>query len=193
MRTLKGLRIRGIRVESIDLPLICQHRELEALVIDEADFDSKKLVEIRQLPNLKSLHLDQNKINLLEGCGPFPQVRILSLANNPIGDAGLAKLATVFPGLQSINLANTKITDAGLLHLKLCPDLLAINLTGTKVTGDGLLPIVANRTMSVRVNSGSFAKNTIEALKQINPTSLSIIEQTTNDIVRDAFNNRDQW
>jgi RNA polymerase sigma factor (sigma-70 family) len=72
----------------------------------------------------------------------------LSLANTPIGDAGLKHL-TGLKSLESLYLPNTKVGDAGLAHLKGMTGLVNLYLDETKVTDAGLEHLTGMRGLSV--------------------------------------------
>ena len=72
----------------------------------------------------------------------------LSLANAPIGDAGLKHLAGL-KSLESLYLPNTKVGNEGLAHLKGMTGLANLYLDGTKVTDAGLERLTELKGLSV--------------------------------------------
>lgn len=74
----------------------------------------------------------------LAGLEEMTQLRLLSLDNTAVTDAGLGIFKEAFPNLESLSLNGNQITDTGLEHLKDLTGLINLSLYGTQVTDAGL-------------------------------------------------------
>jgi hypothetical protein len=132
-----------------ELKILSNLQNLEELNLAECNVSEAGLAPLRDLKGLKELNLSRTDHyryggfpgGFSDGClipiQGLVNLRRLSLAGNPITDAGLARLEKL-TNLDDLDLAATEITDAGLEHLQSLRKLTALNLGGTRVTPEGV-------------------------------------------------------
>ena len=96
------------------------------------------MAHLTDLPNLKSLSLDDTKITdagLLRLRGLMKLERLV-LANTQVSDAGMAHL-TDLPNLKSLSLDETNISDASITSFEKMPALRLLIVYETQITDEG--------------------------------------------------------
>jgi hypothetical protein len=194
VRSLKGLRVRGLRMSHETIALASQHTELEVLDIREGSLDHKTLADLKPLPKLKNLNVELSNIASFEGSGLFPSVERAHLGWNPLDDSAIPSLMAAFPNVVSLDLRGTKVTNEGMKKLVHLERLLSIDLENTVVTGAGLLELAQNpKLLSVTIDETSITEQDRRLLKSRRPNDLSVIHRDARDRARDAFDSLDRW
>lgn len=117
MNRLKALDLGSTRLTDGSLAIVAALTSLETLRIDRSPLTDAGLADL--------------------GNGLAPRLRVVSIAETSVGDAGLASLARI-ETLETLNLAGTRVTDAGLAHLAGLTRLRDLNLRNTRVGDAGL-------------------------------------------------------
>lgn len=158
---LKALRLAGNLLGDAELEGIATISSLERLEGGSNKTSAAGWRQLRRLRRLKHLSLggiDDAGAAALAGCASLetlkissgrlqasqqqpwaslPQLRVLSVADSAVDDAGLAKLESL-AALEELNLDGTKVTDLGLAHLERMTRLRQLSLRRTLVTPGGI-------------------------------------------------------
>ena len=133
LRELRVLDLENLPVTDDALALLAATPKLEELNVDGTHIHGAALVtRLRGLPHLRSLGLE--RIDIDDGDLPglaaaAPRLDTLTLADDPLTDAGLAALASL--PLQQLSIESTAATDASCAGLA---RLTAVNVAHTRVT-----------------------------------------------------------
>ncbi len=139
------------RVKPADIKSISKLLHLETLDLGTLDtFNDGDLAFLADLKELTELQLhrspgysksDQARVKLTDAVTEhikgLTRLKSLSLADNPITDRGIARLAHLTE-LESLDLDNTRITDAALETFKAFKRLKSLRIVDTKVTKAGV-------------------------------------------------------
>jgi Leucine-rich repeat (LRR) protein len=163
---LDRLRLNGkVRVSDRGRRALGTMTRLRYLALADPGMNDAGLAHLRNLTNLESLTLGECKLvsdaglsalaeftklkklsirdASLQGAGfaalaKLGQLESLSVADNPIDDAGVAKIVGL-KSLRELDLRRTKITDEALTLIgRNLPELTKLNISGTNVTDAGL-------------------------------------------------------
>ena len=118
VRDITEVDLQNSALTAEDLALVASRERLERL-------------NVARTLGSKHPRLTDDMLKALAGCR---KLKTLNLHGNPVGDAGLAHLASL-PALESIQLGGTQVAGEGLRHL---PHLTWLRLDATPVTDEGL-------------------------------------------------------
>lgn len=136
------------RLQRLDLPRgitdagivhLKELKKLQSLEMREGQVSGVGLRILAALPNLRSMHLADCRIEPedLDALKGATALRSLDLANNPIGDEGLRRLAGL-ESLEHIKLTHTGVTSEGLVYLRGMKGLKLLWLWGNPIFDGGL-------------------------------------------------------
>jgi hypothetical protein len=125
--------------------------------------------------------------------GQLRQIRKLSIAGNPITDAGMRHLSTLSK-LDSLYLGSTGITDEALIRLQHLSELRVLDIAETAVTGEGLraltkLPRLERLILSdSQITEGGLSElNSLPKLKHIYIDGLFAMSDERRAIIEESL------
>ena len=147
VRTSPGLSIIQPESLRLALPLIQKCPRIRLLELEGSEVSGADLRNLPCLESLEELTLSPASRSvgshgvLTDGDLVFLErathLRLLDLANQPVGDTGLKHLGNC-PGLQVLRLRDTNIGDEGLKHLSELTELVRLDLSHTRISDAGL-------------------------------------------------------
>ncbi len=154
LRHSKGLRrveLRETAITGVGLEPLTELRELEALVLLDADLGEQGLVHLARLPRLRRLELSGPVEDpAMTGLGGLVGLEILHLGHPDVDDRVASQLAPL-SRLRELDLGGTRVSDEGLGALVSLPVLEVLHLDRTRVTNRGLVHL--SRLPALRVLS----------------------------------------
>lgn len=123
-----------------DLSSVAKIRTLENVELNKSLVTSASLNSLTQLPNLKSLRVQEDALNdsAIDVFLKMPKLEYLSIGKNPeITDSGVAKLSKL-SNLKTLRLVSLHIGDASLKNVDQLKNLKTIDLNGTNITDKSL-------------------------------------------------------
>ena len=152
MRSLKSLSLEATAVTSAGLATL--PRSLEELNLSSTSIDDAAVEQLRRLPGLKRLWLDETSVGdkSLGVVSSRTTIEVLGLTGTLITSDGLKQLAGL-EKLRSLYLAETSIDDTSLAVLMLMKQLKVLDVTETGLSVSGRTALVESlRTAEVRID-----------------------------------------
>ena len=134
-----AITLEGSRVTDESLRHLGSMKNLEVLVILDANVGDHGLRHIGTMKNLQQLYLHDSRItdDGLKHLSDLPALEVLSLKNAHINGEGLKHLGGL-SNLLELSLDGTMVGDDGLRHLSVLTNLESLYLDNTQVTDRGL-------------------------------------------------------
>jgi Leucine-rich repeat (LRR) protein len=152
MRSLKSLSLEATEVTSAGLATL--PRSLEELNLSSTSIDDAAVEQLRRLPSLKRLWLDETSVGdkSLGVVSSRTTIEVLGLTGTSITSDGLKQLAGL-EKLRSLYLSETSIDDTSLSVLMLMKQLKVLDVTETGLSVSGRQALVESlRTAEVRID-----------------------------------------
>jgi Leucine-rich repeat (LRR) protein len=152
MRSLKSLSLEATAVTSAGLATL--PRSLEELNLSSTSIDDEAVEQLRRLPGLKRLWLDETSVGdkSLGVVSSRTTIEVLGLTGTLITSDGLKQLAGLVK-LRSLYLGETSIDDTSLGVLMLMKQLKVLDVTETGLSVSGRQALVESlRTAEVRID-----------------------------------------
>ena len=107
------------------------------------------LQPLQNIVGVRKLNLDNSPVTdaALQGLGPMPELRDLSLTRTLITDDALPMIVKQFPGLEALRLDRTAITDKNLSELSKLTSLQQLSLFRTRISDSGCLQLAKIATL----------------------------------------------
>ncbi|WP_171184724.1 leucine-rich repeat domain-containing protein [Alienimonas chondri] len=135
-QTLFQLRVSDIERVGGQFAAFADHPKLVGVLADRTDFNDADLRAVVRCEQMSRLHLEETAVTDagFAELPELPSLTILRLANTPVTDATVRRLAERCPNLYWLDLSGTQVTDDALPHLARLTSLQYLNLAGTRVT-----------------------------------------------------------
>jgi len=179
---LRYLAVVAPKVTDAGIQHIEALRELDTLLVSEAEVSSQVFEVIRPLSKLERLYLNQIAIDEIPdgALSGMPNLVSLSLSETQVGDSALTEVGKVHK-LESLILDDTIITDQGFIHLSNLHQLKLLSLCDCKISGVGFSSLVKLDSLKHLVLSGSTL--TDDGLKEIEKLSALQTLEINNTMV----------